>query len=107
MRVLCNRGRIAGLWYLLLIFLGPLRLIYIPTKLFVPGNAEATVTNVAAHHQLFRLGILSDLVAAVVLIFLTLAFYSLFAEVSRYSALLIVILWRRDASPAVLYWSRT
>ena len=70
-----NPGRIAGLWYLLLILLGPLRLIYIPSKLFVPGNAPATVTNIAAHEFLFRLGIVSELAGAVVLIFLTLAFY--------------------------------
>ena len=28
-----NPGRVAGLWYLLLVLVGPLRLIYIPTKL--------------------------------------------------------------------------
>ena len=36
-----NPGRVAGLWYLLLIALGPLFLIYIPNKLFVHGNAAA------------------------------------------------------------------
>lgn len=35
MRAANNPGRVAGLWYLLLIVLGPLRLIYIPNKLFV------------------------------------------------------------------------
>jgi hypothetical protein len=38
-----NPGRVAGFWYLFLILIGPLRLIYIPSKLFVPGNATATV----------------------------------------------------------------
>jgi hypothetical protein len=36
-----NPGRVAGLWYLLLVVIGPLRLIYIPSKLFVHGNAAA------------------------------------------------------------------
>jgi hypothetical protein len=69
-----NPGRVAGFWYLLLIVAGPLRLIYIPSKLIVHGNAAATVTNIAAHEMLFRLGIASDLAAAIILIFLTLAF---------------------------------
>jgi hypothetical protein len=35
-----NPGRVAGIWYLLLVLAGPLRLIYIPTKLFVHGDAR-------------------------------------------------------------------
>ena len=34
-----NPGRVAGLWYLLLVLFGPLRLMYIPNKLFVRGEA--------------------------------------------------------------------
>jgi|SRR5580658_1983417 hypothetical protein len=63
-----NPGRIAGFWYLLLIVLGPLRLIYIPIKLFVQGNAAATMNNIAAHEFLFRVGIVSELAGVVVLI---------------------------------------
>jgi hypothetical protein len=86
-----NPGRVAGFWYLLLVMIGPLRLIYIPSKLFVPGNATATVNNIAAHELLFRLGIAGDLAGAVILIFLTLAFYRLFAGVDRNLAVLVVI----------------
>jgi len=69
-----NPGRVAGFWYLLLCLVGPLRLIYIPSKLFVHGNAAATVNNIAAHEWLFRFGIVSDLVCGVILIFLVMAF---------------------------------
>ena len=86
-----NPGRVAGMWYLLLVFGGPLRLIYIPNKLFVPGNATATAGNIAAHEWLFRLGIVSDLAGAVVLIFLTLAFYRLFQSVDRNLAVMVII----------------
>jgi hypothetical protein len=86
-----NPGRVAGLWYLLLVLIGPLRLMYIPDKLFVHGNAAATVSNIAAHEWLFRAGIISDLVGGVVLIFLTLAFYRLFKNVDRNLALMVVI----------------
>jgi hypothetical protein len=86
-----NPGRIAGIWYLLLCLIGPLRLMYIPSKLFVHGNATATANNIAAHQWLFRLGILGDLACAVILIFLTLALYRLFRGVDRNLAVLVVI----------------
>jgi hypothetical protein len=102
MRLIHNPGRVAGFWYLLLVILGPLRLIYIPGKLFVTGNATATASNIAAHEWLFRLGIAADLVGAVVLIFLTLAFYRLFAQVDRDLAVQVVIFG--GVMPALLYF---
>ncbi len=87
-----NPGRVAGFWYLLLVLAGPIRLIYIPGKLFVHGNATATASNIAAHEWLFRFGIVSDLFCAVILIFLTLAFYRLFKGVDQNLAVLVVIL---------------
>src|SRR6266550_3884630 len=65
MRPARNPGRVVGLWYLLLVLGGPLRLIYIPNKLFVHDNAAATAGNIAAHEWLFRFGMLSDLFGAV------------------------------------------
>src|SRR5881296_1118779 len=86
-----NPGRVVGFWYLLLVLGGPLRLIYIPNKLFVHDNAAATASNIAAHELLFRFGMLSDLFGAVVLIFLVLAFYRLFKGVDQQLAVLLVI----------------
>jgi hypothetical protein len=97
-----NPGRVAGLWYLLLCVVGPLRLIYIPTKLFVHGDAAATVSNIVAHQWLFRFGIVADLSGAVTLIFLVLAFYRLFKDVDQYLAMLVVILG--GVMPALLYF---
>ena len=102
MRIARNPGRVAGLWYLLLIIVGPLRLIYIPSKLFVHDNAAATVNNIAAHEFLFRMGIASELAGAVILIFLTFAFYRLFVAVDRTLATLVVILG--GVMPAVIYF---
>src|SRR5437867_5179841 len=86
-----NPGRVVGFWYLLLVLGGPLRLIYIPNKLFVHDNAAATAGNIVAHEWLFRIGMLSDLFGAVVLIFLVLAFYRLFRGVDQQLAVLLVI----------------
>src|SRR5690349_1280331 len=95
-----NPGRVAGLWYLLLVLGGPLRLMYIPNKLFVHGNATATASNVAAHEWLFRFGMLSQIIGAVVLILLVLAFYRLFKDVDQQLAVLLVI--TGGVMPAVL-----
>jgi hypothetical protein len=86
-----NPGRVAGFWYLLLSIIAPLRLIYIPSKLFVDGSATATVNNIATHEWLFRFGIVGDLVCGVILIFLVLAFYRLFKGVDQNLAVLVVI----------------
>jgi hypothetical protein len=86
-----NPGRIAGLLYLGLMT-APLRLVYIPNKLIVSGNASATAANIASHETLFRLGILSDLFTATMAIFLTLALYRLFRDVDRDLAALVFIL---------------
>ncbi|MDP9049529.1 MAG: DUF4386 domain-containing protein [Acidobacteriota bacterium] len=63
-KALRNPGRVAGLWYLLLTLLGPVRLIYIPNKLLVLSDPAATVANISAHQTLFRFGIIADLAAA-------------------------------------------
>lgn len=91
MRSAHNPGRVAGFWYLLLSIIGPLRLLYIPSKLFVPGNPTATVNNIADHEWLFRIGIVADLACGVILIFLVLAFYRLFKGVDQNLAVLVVI----------------
>jgi hypothetical protein len=102
MRPTQNPGRVAGVWYLLIIMVGPLRLIYIPDKLFVHGDAAATVNNIAAHEWLFRFGMVSELVAALLLIFLVMAFYRLFETVDRHLAALVVILG--GLMPAIIYF---
>ncbi len=84
-------ARTAGFLYLLLVVAAPLRLIYIPSTLFVRGNATATANNIAAHEALFRLGIVSDLFCGTILIFLVLALYRLFKGVDQNHAVLMVI----------------
>ena len=89
MTSLSRNARIAELLYLTLLT-APLRLIYIPSKLFVAGNASATANNIAAHETLFRLGFVSDLFTATMAIFLTLALYRLFKGVDQSLARLMV-----------------
>ena len=96
-----NPGRVAGFLYLLLLA-APLRLIYIPTKLFVHGNATATANNIAAHETLFRFGIAGDLFTGTMVIFVALALYRLFKGVDQNLAVLMVILG--GLMPAAIYF---
>ena len=77
-----KNARVAGFVYLLLIT-APLRLIYIPSTLFVRGNATATANNIATHELLFRLGILGDLLTGTIVIFVVLALYRLLKGVDQ------------------------
>ena len=85
-------ARVAGAIYLSLVFTAPLRLIYIPSALFVRGDATATADNIAAHELLFRLGIVGDLLTGTIAIFLVLALYRLLKGVDQNHAALMVIL---------------
>jgi Domain of unknown function (DUF4386) len=89
-------ARVAGVLYLGVVLLGPVRLIYIPSVLFVTGNAAATAHNIASHEQLFRLGVYADLVTATLEIFVVLALYRLLNGVDRSLATVMVILGIAD-----------
>lgn len=105
MTEISKNARIVGLWYLALVFIGPLRLLYIPNKLFVHDDAAATAANIAAHQTLFQLGIFVDTWGGVVLVFLTLAFYRLFKDVDRYQTQLLVI--TGGIVPGAIYFLNT
>lgn len=87
-----RNARIAGLLYILASIVGVARLIYIPNALFVSNNAAATASHIAAHETLFRWGIVSQLIGAVLWMCVPLALYRLLKEVDRSLALLMVIL---------------
>ena len=105
MTPLSKNARIVGFFYLLLAFVGPVRLIYIPSKLFVHGDAAATAASIQAHEMLFRFGIGADLFGAVILVFLAMAFYRLFKDVDHYQAVLLVI--TGGVLPSALYFVNT
>jgi len=85
-------GRLAGLLYLLASIPGFFALLYVPSKIFVHGNATATANNIAAHEMLFRLGIAADLIGQALFIFVALALYYLLKGVNPRHALLMLTL---------------
>ncbi len=85
-------ARIAGFLYLLLSVIGAFSILYVPSTLFVPGDAAATANNIMASESLFRLGIVSGLTYLLLFISLVLALYKLLRPVNKNHAVLMVIL---------------
>jgi hypothetical protein len=86
-------SRIAGLWYLGFT-LGPFYLLYVPSRTVVHDDAAATAAQVLAHETLFRWGMLTETLGAVIFVGLALALYRLFEGVDRHRAgqLLVLVL---------------
>src|SRR6266513_3281873 len=84
-------ARIAGVLYLVNGVTGFFSIIYVPSKLFVSGNAAATAHNILASERLFRVGIASEVICAVEYIYLLWVLYRLLSGVSKTHASLMVI----------------
>lgn len=102
MHPLKKTARVAGLLYLLVVLIGPFLLIYVPGKLFVPGDATATASNILAHQSLFRAYIVLGIVGELLFISVVLALYRLLKGVNRELATIMVILILIDAPLAFL-----
>lgn len=88
-----NRAaRLAGLLYLLVVLIAPYRLIYVPSTLFVDGNAAATVANIASHEMLFRFGLAADLACGALQAALALALFHLLGDVNRRHGIAMLLL---------------
>jgi Domain of unknown function (DUF4386) len=96
-----KQARLAGLWYFVLLLTAPIGLMYVPSQVIVRGNATATADNLRASEDLFRIGIGSELVHQVIMIFLVLALYRLFRPVDEDLAKQLVILGSLVATPIV------
>jgi hypothetical protein len=64
----------------------------VPTWSMVGGDAVATANKIAASPMLYRIGVLSDLVAQILFVFLVLALFELFKGVNKKLAALMVAL---------------
>ena len=92
MRTIKQQARIAGFLYFLVGITAPIALVYVPGKIIVSGYATATADNIRASESLFRIGIAAELTYLVVIIFVTLALYRLFKDVSQARARELVVL---------------
>jgi hypothetical protein len=92
MSSLSGKARLAGLLYLAVTVVGVFSLLYIPSLIYVPGDAAATAHNIASHEALFRTNIFLEIWGATLEIFLVLALYRLLAVVNRSLAMLMLVL---------------
>jgi hypothetical protein len=85
-------ARLAGLLYVVMSAVMVFSYMYLPAKFMVPGDAAATARRITDAALLYRIGVLMDLVAQILFIFVVLTLYQLFKDVSRTHARLMVTL---------------
>lgn len=83
-------ARLAGILYLLMALIAPFGLIYVPTQIFVSGDATATAENILTNEFLFRSGVVSSLVTQVIFVFLVIVLYRLLKHVNLQQARVMV-----------------
>ncbi len=67
-------------------------ILYLRPRFLISGDAAATARNILANEQLYRAGILIDVVGQILFIVVVLALYRLFEDVDRNQARLMVAL---------------
>ena len=87
-----NRGRLAGLLYVVASLVGIFGLLYVPGKLIVSGDATTTAHHIANAETLFRLGIAAHLLGETLFVFAALALYDLLKPVNPRAALWMLTL---------------
>lgn len=102
MNALKREARIAGLFYLVVVLVGPFVLLYVPGRIFVEGDAAATARNILAQETLFRASILLSIVSQIAFVLTVLALYRLLRRVDADLAGVMVILILLDAPVALL-----
>jgi len=87
-----HAARVAGVLYLLLIVTAAFSLTYIPSAFIVPGDAAATAQKIVSSQMLYRIGIVIDLAANIIFVFLVVALYELLKDVNKRHAVLMLAL---------------
>jgi hypothetical protein len=85
-------ARRAGLLYLAAAILAMIGYLYLHPRFVVSGDAAGTARNILANEQLYRAGILIDVVGQLLFIVAVLMLYRLFEDVDRNQARLMVAL---------------
>jgi uncharacterized membrane protein YecN with MAPEG domain len=84
-------ARLSACVFIGIFLLGITTELFIRPGMLVPGDASATVRNIAASETLFRLSLVSDLIRQVLLMVLPLVLYRLLKPVDKSIASLMVI----------------
>jgi len=102
MDTLKRTARLAGLLYVLVALLTPFVLFYVPSQLYVPGDASATVGRISANQDLFVAAIVVGLVSELLFVSVILLLYRLLKAVDEPLALVMVVLIMLQVPLAIL-----
>ncbi len=83
-------AKLAGGIYLAFLFTGIYAHIYVPLQIFERGDINATRNNILSNEFLFRSCVVAGIAEAVILLFLAFTLYSLFKQVNRKIATLMI-----------------
>jgi len=95
-------ARVAGLLYLIVVLTGLFSLAYVPSKVMVHGDPQATLQRMAAFEALLRYGVASFLVEQVAFLLLVCALYRLLRSADQVVAAIMVILVVASIPPALM-----
>ncbi len=85
-------GRHAGIAYFILVLTGIFSLMYVPSQIYVSGDAAATAANIRSSEGLFRLGITAEIISNIAFLLLPLLLYRLFYKFNKTASVLMVTL---------------
>lgn len=92
MSAIKRTARLAGLLYVVMSIMMVFSYMYLPSTFLVPGDAAATARKITDATIMYRIGILIDLAAQILFVFVVLTLYQLFKDVSRPHARLMAVL---------------
>lgn len=84
-------GRTTGFLYLVIIVCGMFTEVMVRSKLIMPADAAATVTNITSNMMLFRAGFISDLIMVIADVMVAVTFYILLKPVNHALALIAAL----------------
>ena len=87
-----RQARVAGLLYFLVALIAPYGLMVVPARLLVAGDAQATAQRIAAHPDVLRLGMATEVVHQAIEVWMVLVLYQLLAPVQRMLARQMLVL---------------
>lgn len=87
-----RQARVAGLLYFLVALIAPYGLMVVPARLLVAGDAQATAQRIAAHPDVLRLGMATEVVHQAIEVWMVLVLYQLFRPVQRMLARQMLVL---------------
>jgi Domain of unknown function (DUF4386) len=87
-----QQARVAGVLYALLVVIGLIGLMYLPSIFIVRGDAAATARKILDSNLLYRTWVAIDLAGNILFVFVVLAVYQLLKEVNRVHATLMMVL---------------